>query len=123
MLEFWPEWHLHLRDIKACKTEPEAEILLCLPLDYAICLLQILAVDHLSHIVILKISKLELSGTDFARPSQNTPCPDYTVILFHFLPHILALHMKKVQSLQTTLVAMGFINTIHHDFIIKAALS
>lgn len=30
--------------------------------------------------------------------------------------------MKRVQSLQTTSVAVGFINTIHYDFIIKVAL-
>ena len=30
--------------------------------------------------------------------------------------------MKRVQSLQTTSLAVGFINTIHYDFIIKAAL-
>lgn len=31
--------------------------------------------------------------------------------------------MKRVQTLQITLVEVGFINAIHYNFIIKAALS
>lgn len=75
-------------------------------------------------------SKLELrglryfpvkSGIDLPRPTQDTLCPPWAIILLNVLPCVSALSMKRVQSLWTTLAALDFIIINLDDFIIKTA--